>query len=1113
MIPRRTAWLVGFAVAWCAAARASTPQGAQQTELEFFESKVRPLLAAQCFECHSSGAAKVKGGLKLDSRAALAAGGASGAVVVAGDPEASALVEAVRYSGAVQMPPKAKLDAASIRVLEEWVERGAYFPESADELASADAAAPRPAPWSFAPLGEPEPPAVRDAAWCRNALDRFVLAALEARGLEPAPEADRRTLLRRLSFDLIGLPPSSEELASFERDTRPDAWERQIERLLASPHFGERWGRMWLDLARYADSNGLDENLAMSNAWRYRDWVVRALNADLPYDQFLTLQLAGDLLPEPEDEAQWRDQLTATGFLVLGPKMLAEQDKEKLVHDVVDEQMDVAFRTFQGLTLGCARCHDHKFDPLTQRDYFALAGIFQSTATLGDLGFVSRWSERELAHTREVEARRAQLAARDAAKAELERIRRVADESVTRGWSASLAAHLLAGQAALKRVTVVEAEDAARGNLLADRETYGAPDVVVARTSQAGMQFAEFEVTLARAGRVALEVRMAAEESRPMRLVLNGATAAEGVLEGTTGSWKPEGQRWFRVATLELHAGLNLVRLERDGAVPHLDTLVFAPLADGREDIAWTDDGDPWTSEVTVDSVRGFACALASAARRSDGVLALWARCAELPEASFVERAAAVFGELRAQRGAGALEWNAHVARLLDGLPPLSLRELAGRYQVLVASADQALLERRRANAEAAKLDDAALEALRLFVHGPASPFRLGVGDFERSYAAEHRALVSAARAELQRCEAELRPEFERALAVRDAERVVDAQLQRRGNHVDKVGEPIPRGALELFSEMLSPPAIAEHESGRLQLARWMLAPENPLTARVAVNRLWQGHFGRGLVASSSNFGNRGDPPTHPELLDWLARELRSSGWSMKALHRLICQSATYRMASDAAPRILEADPENLWLSRHGRRRIEAEVLRDTLLALSNQLDRTLGGTLLATENGGYVTNDQSNDAARYDAPRRSLYLPIIRNAMLDLFSTFDYPDASMTVEQRPQTTSASQALYLMNSPLVVQASRVTVDPLMAIADERERLDALYHHVVRRAPTDDQRSRALRFVSGAPRFAQPPLGADVGRSDEPAEASNAARERWRALAQVLLISNDVLYVD
>jgi len=1089
---------------------ASDARGAtvRRDDEAFFETRVRPLLSEHCFGCHSEAAPKVKGGLKLDSRAALQAGGESGAAVVPGDPAASELIAALRYDGLVQMPPKGKLAAADIATLEEWVRRGAYFPDGGAAASNSDDVV-RERPWSFEPVQRAQAPQVRDELWCRNDIDRFVLARLEAAGLAPAPEADRRTLLRRLSFDLTGLPPTADELASFEADRSPDAWTKQVERLLASAHYGERHARYWLDLARYSDSNGLDENLAMSNAHRYRDWVVRALNQDLAYDAFLTWQLAGDLLPEPDDEAAVRDQLAATGFLVLGPKMLAEQDKEKLVCDVVDEQMDVAFRTFQGLTMGCARCHDHKFDPLSQRDYYALAGIFKSTATMANLGFVSRWNERPLGRAAAIEARREHAEKLETARRELATLRERAAQVASRSAFAALSSYMLVGTRAAWRVSLLEAEEQSRGNLIRDASHYGSAEVAIARSGTGGVQFAEYDLAFARPTRARLEVRYAAQESRPMVVKLDGNVIADRALGESTGSWKPDGQRWSTVATFDVRAGRNVLRLERDGPMPHLDQLLVVTGEDGAEPPAW-----PLVADVDValapELVRAWAAHLSGAERRNDALFALWSRFAALPEAEFASQASALSAELRAKRDAGELgAWNPLVLGLLDGLPPQSLRELAGRYQVLFAASDRAWSELKARDKDAKALEDAALDALRKIAIGSEGPLRLLPEQIESLYTGVERVAIAAKSDEAAQLEHTLPPQIESAPAVRDAEQVADMRLLRRGSHLDPVGEALPRGVPAALAGGSAMEPIPAGQSGRLQLARWMTSEGNPLTARVAANRIWQGHFGRGLVASSSNFGVRGDLPTHPELLDFLASELVARGWSQKALHRLICQSATYRMASDARPEALDKDVQNTLLSRQNRRRLDAESLRDALLAASGQLDLTLGGTLLGTGNGDYVTNDQSANRARYDVPRRSLYLPIIRNAMLDLFSSFDYPDPSVTVEARPETTSPSQALYLMNSPLVVEASRKLV--AAAAGEGRERVERLYLAALGRRPQATEEARALRFV-GLSSEQHPSMGADVGKQPPPSDP-DAQAEAWRAFAQVLLVSNEFLYVD
>ncbi|MBM3457888.1 MAG: DUF1549 domain-containing protein, partial [Armatimonadetes bacterium] len=394
------AWGAGSSrLAAVAAADPPRPAGADGKSVEFFEKRVRPVLAEQCFGCHS--AAVARGKLRLDSRAALLQGGTRGPALNPTAPESSLLLQAVRHVGGLRMPPQKPLTPAQVADLEQWVRLGAPFPDPAVK-----AAGRKEDHWAFQPVRRPLAPTVRRAGWVRSPVDAFILARLERAGLTPAPPADRRTLLRRVTFDLTGLPPTPEEVSAFLEDRSSDAWEKVVDRLLASAAYGERWARHWLDVARYADSNGLDENTAFANAWRYRDWVVRALNADMAYPEFIRWQVAGDLLPPAPDAATQYDRLTATGLLVLGPKVLAEPDKQKMVMDIVDEQIDVTSRAFLGLTLSCARCHDHKFDPISQADYYGLAGIFKSTRTMESLNTVARAFERPLAPPERVEERR-----------------------------------------------------------------------------------------------------------------------------------------------------------------------------------------------------------------------------------------------------------------------------------------------------------------------------------------------------------------------------------------------------------------------------------------------------------------------------------------------------------------------------------------------------------------------------------------------------------------------------------------------------------------------------------------------------------------------------------
>ena len=657
--------------------------------------------------------------------------------------------------------------------------------------------------WSYQPIAHPKPPAVAHADWPRNDIDRFVLARLEQDGLEPAPEADRRTLLRRAYLDLVGVPPTVAQVDAFIADRRPDAYERRIDELLASPMYGERWGRHWLDIARYADSNGVDENVAYANAFHYRDYVIDAFNRDLPFNEFLTEQLAGDLLPEAanptaEDDARTRRRIAALGFLALGPKMLAEPDKEKERVDVVDEQLDVVTKAFLAQTVACARCHDHKFDPIAQADYYALSGVFRSVSTFDSIATVGRVAQRPMATA-----------------AEVKRL----DE-----WRAKAKDLDDARKAAREKLTAVER--AARAQRLAD--------------AIEAMQFAN---------------------------------------------------------TPSLFANT-----------------LFAAARDARAD---------WPERVAF----------------------------------------------------------------------VAARDARDTH------------EKSR----------------------PADP--------------------------------------PRALVVKES-KVDETPLHDRGDHMQPKGDKLARAVPALLERTLPGPKFPENASGRLELAQWLANAENPLTSRVAANRIWTWHFGMGLVDTPSNFGTLGGKPSHPELLDYLARRLSSDGWSMKAMHRLVMTSATYRQSSAALTALPDTDPDNRLLSRFPRRRVEAEIIRDSVLAASGALDNAMGGTLLGSGDHDYVTNDQSGNAAHYDTNRRSIYLPVIRNAMFGLFTAFDYPDSSAPIECRPRTVVAPQALFFMNAPFVEAAAKRVADGLAASTqDSDERVRGAFRAALARDPDARERDESRDFLA------------------------------------------------
>jgi hypothetical protein len=978
--------------------------------------------------------------------------------------------------------------------------------------------------WAFTPpAARVEVPAVRSDHWPRGEIDRFVLAGLEAANLSPASDADRRTWVRRVTFDLTGLPPTPDEVDAFVADEGEGARARVVDRLLASDAYGERMARRWLDLVRYSDSNGLDENLALSNAWRYRDWVIRALNADVPYDRFVTMQLAGDLLPIPDDPQAEIDQRTATAFWSLGPKMLAEQDKEKLVMDVVDEQIDVLSRATFGLTVACARCHDHKFDPVSTRDYYALAGILKSTSTMEELSFVSRWREVELASTAHRQARDAWIGESTALDARIDQARKEGERAFEAQLGQHLGRYLLAGTDLLRATTRIAAADVARGNLNVDRAQWGSEQVPVVHTKVGGPQHGEWEFEVANTGPHQLRVRYAAEESRPVRLLIDGALVADAALAGTTGGWLPAEQRWFDVGTFQLESGRHVLRLERDGSIPHVHRFSFVDAAAAIV-----------SPDLAPDLAHSIADHLAESTRREDPIFGPWIRFAELAQGvEFGPAAATLVAELRAEALAAEPQPGAPrkgrrsretapisplVLGLVDGQPPASLTDLAARYQAAYRIVQRAF--RRSVDLHAAQtagiadpnqrppkpeaLADPEQEALRAAVSGPSGLFAGRGTTREDDYPSPQREQAASLRAERAALDARRPAPIPTGLGVTDGE-VADVPVHRRGDHLNLSDELVPRGTLGLFDPFVPPVEPAAGASGRLELAAWLFHPEHPLTARVLVNRVWQALLGEGLVRTPSNFGPRGEAPTHPGLLDWLARRVQQDGWSLKTLVRTIALSRTYGMDSRSTPETLAADPDGRLLSRFSRRRLEAEAIRDGVLAVAGTLDRTIGGSLLDTPNRDYVTNDQSNDRARYATPRRSIYLPLIRNSVYDQFTLFDFNDPSVSIAHRPRTAVPIQALWLMNSDEVAAQSLAFARRLLAEVpdDDRARIDRALGYAFARRATEAEVEQMLAFLAAV----------EAAEAEETAPEATPRESALAALCQVLLASNEFLHVD
>ena len=770
-----TALLLLASPNWLRAAAPADPK-----QIQFFESKIRPVLADNCFKCHSE-SEKVKGGLRVDDREALLKGGNTGPAIVPGNPEKSLLIRAILYTDPdLQMPPKdQKLTSSQIADLTAWVKMGAPFP-----VATASTAASKPKPakddhWAFKPVGKPAAPKVADPAWSANPVDAFIYASLDAKGMKPSPKADKRTLIRRVYYDMIGLPPTPAEVDAFLDDESPDAFTKLVDTLLKSPHYGERWGRHWLDTARYSDTKGeikkKYEDETYAHAWTYRDYVIRAFNDDKPYDQFIMEQIAADRLPPGKDKSS----LAALGFLTLGERFMNN------MNDIIDDRIDVVTKGFLGLTVACARCHDHKFDPIPTADYYSLYGIFASSVEPKDKPLLTSYTQS--AETKDYLAKYVPLQ---------------------------------------NELTKIEAMVGGRGKK-------GEPKAPKAKGAPRPPQ-------LSKAEKKTLQKK-------------------ESTLQG-------------KIADLQL---------SHPGAPPQAMVLVDKP--------------------------------------------------------------------------------------------------------------------------------------------NPA-----------------------------------------------------DAPIFIRGESQSK-GAVVPRQFLDVLSNGQRKPF--RNGSGRLELAQAIASKDNPLTARVMVNRIWQHHFGVGFVPTPDDLGHQSDPPSHPELLDYLSRYFMEHGWSVKEMHRLILLSNTWQQDSKDNPRYSQVDPFNRLLWRQNIRRLDFEALRDGILAIGGSLDATVYGKPVKLEQEPY-----SN--------RRTLYGFVDRNNLSEILNSFDFANPDMTSGRRNETTVPQQSLFLMNSPMVVEQAKklVKLPEFTELDDDKERIEFLFERIYQRPPTPVDLRVALNFL-GTP----PALAEQLAQKAPPPEVSRRKR--------------------
>ncbi|MSR59441.1 MAG: DUF1553 domain-containing protein [Planctomycetaceae bacterium] len=939
---------------------------------EFFENKVRPLLVQHCSKCH--GEKKQEAGLRLDSRAAVLKGGDSGPALEAGKPDESLLVEAVGYAGDIKMPPKGKLTDDEISALTEWVLRGAVWPPDPDAGISAkgefDLQARKAKQWALQPIGPQTPPVVQNSTWPRSPADRFILSKLEAAGLKPAVTADKRTLLRRVTFDLIGLPPTPAELEAYLGDASPRAFDSVVDRLLDSPHYGERWGRHWLDLVRYAETAGHEFDFEIPYASEYRDYVVRAFNADLPYDRFVIEHLAGDLLTKPRTNPTegFNESIIGTGFWFLGESKHSPVDVRADEADRLDNQIDVFGKVFLGQTLGCARCHDHKFDALSTNDYYAFKGYLQS-------------SRRQIAC----------IDAGDEITAIVTQLETLSDE-----------------RAALLRDSLPPPVKSTAGSL-----------------ADSDVRFVDF-----------------ATDTYRDWFVSGDAFGTSPVTDPTRVLSQP-GRGWPVGATGLAHSGVLAGRLE---GVLRSPTFTIP-----SSHILYLAAGKGTRIQLIVDSLH------------------------------YLQNP--IYGGLKiALDNPDRVQWFSQ-----------DVSKWIGH------------------NAYIEVVDDgegfAALEQI-VFSSRGSPPFEPAAAGEPVPPAALAPKLAAIAQRQNE-CEGKIRYR-RKALAMTDGSGE-DDHVHLRGN-ANKFGDIVPRRFLEALAGA-DQPAVTKG-SGRLELARRVVDESNPLLPRVIVNRLWKHHFGEGLVRTPDDFGNMGQPPTHPELLDWLASELMSAPppakgepggedrpWSLKRIHRLLLLSSTYQMSSLPDDRHAEElDPQNKLWHRMNLRRLEAEIIRDAMLVVSGRLDRRLaGGSVRPYLTPFMVGRGRPVDSGPLDGDgRRSLYLSVRRNFLTPMFLAFDYPVPFATIGRRSVSNVPAQALALMNNPFVVQQAEVWANRVIVEHQTPDaRLDAMYLAAFARVPTAAERDSALAFVNEQSR--QYPAG--------------EAAHPWTDLAHVLLNVKEFIFVD
>ena len=1147
-----TGLLCGAALLWPAAGTGQ-PNGAEAAL--FFETKVRPVLAEKCYACHSDRAQR--GGVRLDSRAALLQPAGALPIVTPGDPEKSALLQAVHYTGKIKMPPTGKLSDAEIANLTLWVKNGAVWPSAAGAATPGIGFTEAQRKfWSFQPIRKPAVPTVKNKAWVKSPLDAFVLAPLEAKGLKPAPPADKRTLIRRATYDLLGLPPTPSEVETFLADKSPDAFAKVVDRLLTSPRYGERWGRHWLDEVRYADSadaRGLGGEGDISEAWRYRDWVVNAMNADMPYDRFVMNQIAGDLLPPEPLSVRGTLQLAsakpgdlnvagtiATSMLAIGNWGNGDADKEKLLTDIADDQVDVVSRAFMGLTVACARCHDHKFDPIPTKDYYGLAGIFFSSHILPKLtpkgagetplrvmlDTPEQKAARERYSAQVMEKEKAVGAVREAQYAEYVKtllpqtaayltaawdyVRRSEGEGKTsvsefaakrglQGYALSHWVEALGGAAYRPMPTFVRDMSGFKG-IYGWKGAPDCPNIAINATDKA-QQILTFTLPPKSVNvHPGPNNGVAVEWVSPIRgtVQITGKVADADPACGNGVSWAIDHQTAFGVSEVASgefpNAGMQGFAQAKNGA--NLNAIAVMP--GEKLQLLVLPNGEYSCDTTTVEFV--------IQEKNGAGVWNVTADVLEDP----------LKGNPRTDRYGHADVWRfSDMGDTKRGARP------EGAFATALASWSRSA-QGAKNHAEVERASQAFAEKFaQADNHSPFWPANLE--EAKRLPAAGQQAIAKA-EGELAAVKQNVPPPVAFCNGTQEGgcpespqAGIHDVRVHIRGRY-DRLGDLVPRHFPTIIAGEKQQPIV--QGSGRLQLAQWLVSDTHPLTARVMANRIWQHHFGEALVRTPGNFGFLGERPTNPALLDWLAATFKAPisppatleaqrhregtekgqkreavtpygcGWSLKRMHRLIMLSSAYQQSSEGDSQTMKADPDNRLFGHMNRLRLEAEPIRDTLLAVTGKLDTTMGGMAIRDFN----TN------------RRTLYVMTIRSDRSGYAPLFDTADPTAIVDRRVVSTVAPQSLFLMNHPFVLDQTKTLAQRTLKEggATDAARIGWLYTLLYGRSVGAEELRIGQNFLGKARQ------GQFGGAAKEMPDHELRA---WEAYCQVLLCANELIYVD